>query len=51
MDSTPQDPHGSAGPVDPPRTPDTDALYRTLLSLTHSLEAVLEVLKPGKRPT
>ena len=47
MAGTPDSPHASADPE--PRGPqlDTDALYRTLLSLAHSLDAVLEALKPG----
>jgi integrase len=47
MAGTPHEPSASAGFGDPANKPDTVALYRTLLSLTHSLEAVLEVLKPG----
>jgi integrase len=47
MSGTPTEPNASAGFGAPAHYPDIDALYRTLLSLTHSLEAVMAVLKPG----
>ena len=51
MPGTPTEPNASASFHTPAQHPDKNALYRSLLSLTHALEACLHVLRGTQAPS